>query len=70
MKIPFYRFRAWLPGLITALAGVACVRLLAPLAPPAGAVVLSVAGYLCVPLGLALVARQIHRGALSRADSP
>ncbi len=68
MTIPFQRYRSWLPGLITALMGVACVRLLAPLAPSRAAAGLLACGYLLVPVGLAVIARQVARGARQRAE--
>lgn len=58
------KLRSWLPGLLTALVGVACVRLLAPQLSGRGQAVLIVFGYLLVPAGLGLIARQIHRGAV------
>lgn len=70
MKPPFARFRSWWPGLLTALAGVACVRLIAPLLPGRGASALIIAGYLLVPVGLALIARRIHRAAVAGTEEP
>lgn len=70
MSAWFERYRSWSPGLLVALAGVACVRLVAPhLAPGRLQSALVIAGYLAVPVGLALVARCIHRAAVDRAGA-
>lgn len=62
--------RVWLPGLVLCLAGVAGVRLLAPLLHGRMQAMASVVAYLLVPIGLALIARQIHRRALARMSPP
>lgn len=67
MKPRSATFRTWAPGLLTALLGVACVRLLAPHLAGRGQAALVIFGYLLVPAGLGLIARQIHRRA---ADNP
>lgn len=67
MKPRVPRFHSWSPGLLTALIGVACVRLVAPHFAGRGQAVLVIIGYLLVPAGLGLIARQIHRRAV--ADS-
>jgi len=60
-------FQAWLPGTALALAGVVCVRLLAPHLTGRPQAVAAVAGYLLVPVGFFLIARQIGRRAAARA---
>jgi predicted Na+-dependent transporter len=58
-------FRNWLPGILTALIGVTCVRLLAPQLSGRGQAALVILGYLLVPVGLGLVARRIHQRAVA-----
>ncbi|MFZ5494385.1 MAG: hypothetical protein ACOZE5_03490 [Verrucomicrobiota bacterium] len=70
MKPACARFRSWWPGLLTALAGVACVRLAAPRLSGRAASVFVIAGHLLVPAGLAFLARRIHRAAGARAGEP
>ena len=70
MTLPFSRYRTWWPGLLTALAGVAGVRVAALLPPSRVLAALSIVGYLLVPVGLALVARQIRRDAAGRSGGP
>jgi len=59
--------RTWMPGLLTALIGVAGVRLLAPMLTGRLQAAVVIFGYLLVPVGLALIARQIRRKALAKA---
>lgn len=62
-------FRPWAPGLLTALVGVACVRVVAPLLAGRSHALLIVFGYLLVPTGLGLIARRIHRRAVMKGES-
>ncbi len=69
MKTTSLGFRAWLPGLLTALVGVACVRLAAPQLSGRSQAAVIVFGYLLVPAGLGLIARQIHRQAVVEGET-
>lgn len=60
---PSTKFFPWIPGLSLALAGVACVRLLAPHLTGRGQGALLLFGFLLVPAGLGLIARQIQQRA-------
>lgn len=55
----------WAPGLLVALVGAACVRLVAPQLTGRGQALLFIFGYLLVPAGLGLIAHQIHRRAVA-----
>jgi hypothetical protein len=61
--------RTWMPGLLTALIGVAGVRLLAPMLTGRLQAAVVIFGYLLVPVGLALIARQIRRKALANQEA-
>lgn len=62
MKNPLSRYRTWAPGLLTALAGVALVRLAAPCLVGRGQAFVTIIGYILVPVGLGLIAHQAGRG--------
>lgn len=67
MNAPAAPILRWWPGPAVALAGVACVRGLAPLLTGRPQAVVLVAGYLLVPVGLAWFASALGRRAARRA---
>lgn len=69
MKTRPVTFRTWAPGLLTALLGVACVRLAAPHLDGRGQAALVIIGYLLVPTGLGIIARQIHCRAVNNPEA-
>lgn len=70
MRAAFTTFRTWTPGLLTALVGVACVRLAAPHVVGRGQAMLFITGYLLVPVGLGLIARKIRCHAMTKSSGP
>jgi hypothetical protein len=71
MNAPTAPLLRWLPGPAVALAGVACVRGLAPFLAGRAQAVALILGYLLVPVGLAWFASALGRRAARRtADAP
>lgn len=69
MNFPPASMLRWLPGPALALAGVACVRWLAPALGGRTGAVITVVGYLVVPAGLAWFAARLGQRAAKRSTA-